>query len=226
MNSIWEQTKYGAMAQEILSDPQPGWLFDITFMSRHGEDLYEQVKNLIPISIELPKYETQYVTQMFLGTERSYPINRKYSGDTTMEFYIRVEDDNQGIYNFLARLQQNRMSFPHYERDMTFDKIVLTMRDRKLQPTTKYTYINCILTNFEMGQMSYEGEEMIKCTLSYHYDFWTKGEENEGVAGVSDEIANQMTGNSPAAPAKQGSIASAGALSLNSNKGIASIARA
>ena len=183
MNSIWEN---GAIGMEILSDPQPGWLFDITFLSRHGEDMYEQIKNLVPISIELPKYETQYVTQMFLGTERSYPINRKYSGDTTIEFYIRVEDDNQGIYNFLARLQQNRMSFPHYERDMTFDKIVLTMRDRKLQPTTKYTYINCILTNFEMGQMSYEGEEMIKCNLSYHYDFWTKDNPNEGAAGIPD----------------------------------------
>ena len=28
-----------------------------------------------------------------------------------------------------------------------------------------------------MGQMSYEGEEMIKCTLSYHYDFWEKDSE-------------------------------------------------
>ena len=223
MNSIWEN---GAIGMEILSDPQPGWLFDIAFLSRHGEDMYEQIKNLVPISIELPKYETQYVTQMFLGTERSYPINRKYSGDTTLEFYIRVEDDNQGIYNFLARLQQNRMSFPHYERDMTFDKIVLTMRDRKLQPTTKYTYINCILTNFEMGQMSYEGEEMIKCNLSYHYDFWTKGEENEGVAGVTDGIANQMTGNSLVAPAKQSSIATTVAMSVNSNNSIASIMRA
>lgn len=209
MNSIWEN---GAIGMEILSDPQPGWLFDITFLSRHGEDMYEQIKNLVPISIELPKYETQYVTQMFLGTERSYPINRKYSGDTTIEFYVRVEDDNQGIYNFLARLQQNRMSFPHYERDMTFDKIVLTMRDRKLQPTTTYTYINCILTNFEMGQMSYEGEEMIKCSLSYHYDFWTKDNPNEGAAGIPDGIANAMQG------VQSVPIAKTGAISLNSVK--------
>lgn len=209
MNSIWENS---AIGMEILSDPQPGWLFDITFLSRHGEDMYEQIKNLVPISIELPKYETQYVTQMFLGTERSYPINRKYSGDTTLEFYVRVEDENQGIYNFLARLQQNRMSFPHYERDMTFDKIVLTMRDRKLQSTTKYTYINCILTNFEMGQMSYESEEMIKCSLSYHYDFWTKDNPNEGAVGIPDGIANAMQG------VQTVPIAKTGAISLNSVK--------
>jgi hypothetical protein len=211
MNSIWEN---GAIGMEILSDPQPGWLFDITFLSRHGEDMHEQIKNLVPISIDLPKYETQYVTQMFLGTERSYPINRKYSGDTTLEFYIRVEDENQGIYNFLARLQQNRMAFPHVERDMTFDTIKLTMRDRKLQPTTVYTYINCILTNFEMGQMSYEGEEMIKCSLSYHYDFWTKDNPNEGVAGVSDGVANAIQG-SQSAPAP---TAKTGAITLNSGK--------
>ena len=211
MNSIWEN---GAIGMEILSDPQPGWLFDITFLSRHGEDMHEQIKNLVPISIDLPKYETQYVTQMFLGTERSYPINRKYSGDTTLEFYIRVEDENQGIYNFLARLQQNRMAFPHVERDMTFDTIKLTMRDRKLQPTTIYTYINCILTNFEMGQMSYEGEEMIKCTLSYHYDFWTKDNPNEGVAGVPDGVADAIQG-SQSAPAP---TAKTGAISLNSGK--------
>lgn len=211
MNSIWEN---GAIGMEILSDPQPGWLFDITFLSRHGEDMHEQIKNLVPISIDLPKYETQYVTQMFLGTERSYPINRKYSGDTTLEFYIRVEDENQGIYNFLARLQQNRMAFPHVERDMTFDTIKLTMRDRKLQPTTVYTYINCILTNFEMGQMSYEGEEMIKCSLSYHYDFWTKDNPNEGVAGVPDGVADAIQG-SQSAPAP---TAKTGAISLNSGK--------
>ena len=211
MNSIWEN---GAIGMEILSDPQPGWLFDITFLSRHGEDMHEQIKNLVPISIDLPKYETQYVTQMFLGTERSYPINRKYSGDTTLEFYIRVEDENQGIYNFLARLQQNRMAFPHVERDMTFDTIKLTMRDRKLQPTTIYTYINCILTNFEMGQMSYEGEEMIKCSLSYHYDFWTKDNPNEGVAGVPDGVADAIQG-SQSAPAP---TAKTGAISLNSGK--------
>lgn len=209
MNSIWEN---GAIGMEILSDPQPGWLFDIAFLSRHGEDMYEQIKNLVPISIELPKYETQYVTQMFLGTERSYPINRKYSGDTTLEFYIRVEDENQGIYNFLARLQQNRMAFPHVERDMTFDTIKLTMRDRKLQPTTTYTYINCILTNFEMGQMSYEGEEMIKCSLSYHYDFWTKDNPNEGASGVPDGVVNAMQGVQSAPAAKTGAI------SLNSSK--------
>ena len=209
MNSIWEN---GAIGMEILSDPQPGWLFDIAFLSRHGEDIYEQIKNLVPISIDLPKYETQYVTRMFLGTERSYPINRKYSGDTTLEFYIRVEDENQGIYNFLARLQQNRMAFPHLERDMTFDTIKLTMRDRKLRPTTTYTYINCILTNFEMGQMSYEGEEMIKCSLSYHYDFWTKDNPNEGVAGVSYGIANAMQGDRSVPTAKTGAI------SLNSSK--------
>lgn len=203
MNSIWEN---GAIGMEILSDPQPGWLFDIAFLSRHGEDMYEQIKNLVPISIELPKYETQYVTQMFLGTERSYPINRKYSGDTTLEFYIRVEDENQGIYNFLARLQQNRMAFPHVERDMTFDTIKLTMRDRKLQPTTTYTYINCILTNFEMGQMSYEGEEMIKCSLSYHYDFWTKDNPNEGASGVPDGVVNAMQGNQSVPTAKTGAI--------------------
>lgn len=203
MNSIWEN---GAIGMEILSDPQPGWLFDIAFLSRHGEDMYEQIKNLVPISIELPKYETQYVTQMFLGTERSYPINRKYSGDTTLEFYIRVEDENQGIYNFLARLQQNRMAFPHVERDMTFDTIKLTMRDRKLQPTTTYTYINCILTNFEMGQMSYEGEEMIKCSLSYHYDFWTKDNPNEGASGVPDGVVNAMQGVQSAPTAKTGAI--------------------
>ena len=216
MNSIWEN---GAIGMEILSDPQPGWLFDITFLSRHGEDMHEQIKNLVPISIELPKYETQYVTQMFLGTERSYPINRKYSGDTTLEFYIRVEDENQGIYNFLARLQQNRMAFPHVERDMTFDTIKLTMRDRKLQPTTTYTYINCILTNFEMGQMSYEGEEMIKCTLSYHYDFWTKDNPNEGLAGAPNGAAQSMN-TDKAAPA---STSKANAIALNANHAKANI---
>jgi len=177
MESIWEQTKYGAMAQEVLADPQPGWLFDIYFLSKHGEDLKEEIKDLRPISIDLPKYETVLVTQSFLGTEKSFPINRKYSGDTSMEFYIRVEDNNKGIYNFLARLQQNQMTFPHLERDRTFDKIRLTMRDRRLNSTTSYTFMNCIITNFEMGQMSYEGEEMIKCTLSYHYDFWEKDSE-------------------------------------------------
>ena len=63
-----------------------------------------------------------------------------------------------------------------------------------------------------MGQMSYESEEMIKCNLSYHYDFWTKDNPNEGAAGIPDGIANAMQ------DVQSVPIAKTGAISLNSVK--------
>lgn len=186
MNSIWEQ--HSEFFE--LSDPQPSWMFDIQFFSENGEDTLSSIQNLMPISIDLPKYETQYVTQTFLGTERSYPINRKYSGDTNMEFYIRVIDvANSGLYEMIANLKQTQTQFAHYERDTRFNKIKVIMKDRCGNPNsqtkeedknklTSYTFVNCFVTNFEIGQMSYESDEMIKCTLSWHYDFWYRNHDS------------------------------------------------
>lgn len=159
------------------SDPQPGWLFEITFESEIS-GASELIKDIIPISITLPTYETITVERWFLGTSKSASINRKYSGDTDMEFYIRTEhEDDQQLFNLLAKTTQKQNGYKHNEFDETYNKIVIKMVDKKGQSTVQYTYYNTIITGFNMGDMSYEGEDMVKCTLSFHYDFWTQNTE-------------------------------------------------
>lgn len=155
------------------SDPQPGWLFNIWFQSE-ASCASDTLKNLIPLNISLPKYETVVVERNFLGTAKSYPINRKYSGDTDMEFIVRTEDDNPELFTHLASINQTQQGFKHYELDRTFNKIVVETVDRTGQVNSRYKYFNVIITEFSLSDLSYDGEDMVKCTLSFHYDFWTK----------------------------------------------------
>lgn len=156
------------------SDPQPGWLFDIKFES-DAAGASEILNDLIAISISLPTYETVTVERFFMGTSKSVAINRKYAGETDMEFYIRTEGENNfQLFSNLSKLSQKRFGFQHLEFDTTFDKIILTLYDKTGQENCKYIYYNCIITAFNLGDISYESEDMIKCTLSFHYDFWNK----------------------------------------------------
>lgn len=155
------------------SDPQAGWLFNIWFQSENaGAD--EVLKNLVPLNISLPTYETIVVERSFLGTEKSFPIKRKYAGDTDMEFIIRSENDDSSLFNNLAMTKQTQQGFKHFELDRTYNKIMVQLVDRKGEVNAVYKYFNAIVTNFSMTDLSYEGEDMVKCTLSFHYDFWTK----------------------------------------------------
>ena len=158
------------------SDPQPNWMFEVSFLSNDGTDL--QLNDLLPITADLPKYETQIIQRNFLGTEKSFAINRKFSGDMSMEFYMRVEHDREELLNtvsgLLDRPKQPMDPWYHNELDRTIDKIKVELKDRKGNTRQIYTFMNCIISNFSMTELSYEGEEQVKCTLEWHYDYWSK----------------------------------------------------
>lgn len=156
-----------------LSDPQPTWLFNIVFQS-DTPNADETLKDLIPISVGLPTYETILTTRSFLGTEKSYPIMRKYSGDTDMEFIIRTANENDELFKILASIKQTQFGYKHFELDRTFNKMIVQIIDKRGNISTTYKYYNIIITKFDLTNLSYEGEDMMKCTLSLHYDFWSK----------------------------------------------------
>jgi len=156
-----------------LSDPQSNWLFNIWFQS-DTPGASDVLKNLIPINVSLPKYETIVIERNFLGTSKSFPIKRKYDGETDMEFIIRTENDDENLYNNLALIKQTQSGFKHFEFDRTYNKIIIETVDRMGKVNATYKYYNVIVTNFSLSDLGYDGSDMVKCTLSFHYDFWTK----------------------------------------------------
>lgn len=90
-----------------LSDPMGTWLFDVQFFNVNptagglNKFLTEKSTNgdLVVTSCTLPGHETEIVTRNYFGSEKSYPILRKYGGDCEMRFDIRAEnDDNATLY--------------------------------------------------------------------------------------------------------------------------------
>lgn len=194
MQTIWQNSNYFN-----LSDPQPSWLFEIVFMS-DAPGAEQNVKDLIPISISLPQYETVTVERYFMGTCKSAPINRKYAGDSDMSFYVRtVAADNEQLYT-LGNVNQVPSPFQHLELDRTYNKIKVKIYSKVGEVETEYTYYNAIITALNFGEVAYEEEGMIQCTLSFHYDFWDKSGataaeetvENDGMATAMSEAMDKI----------------------------------
>lgn len=166
----------------LKSDPQPNWLFDITFMSDKPLDLSDKLNNCIPISFTLPQHTTTYVERYCLGIKKSVPVARDYSGDSQMEFIIRTENSENDYLKELGNVHENILDeFKHLEQDRTYNKIEVKMYSRALNKgkVTIYTYYNVILTEMTLGEISYEGEEAVKASMTYHYDYWTVREEGQ-----------------------------------------------
>lgn len=163
------------------SAPLASWIFTVEFYS--GLDAVKMINlqedlSAIPVKIDLPSFETQTVTQKFFGTEKSFVIGRKHSGETTLEFnaYCCQKENEFIIKNFIKEwtgvFLYGNGSYQRKEFDTVFDKITVSLYNRTDNKIYSYIFINCIPTKIELGSMSYESEDKVKFNLGIHYDDW------------------------------------------------------
>lgn len=143
-------------------------------------------RSMIAIRVDLPTFDTQLVQKHFLGTEKSFPILRKYGGDTTLEFYTHTDphENNFIVYNFFKRFadktqlqQQNK--FYHKEFITVFNQIEISVGDRPDGNEVYLYYLNnCIVTKIDTGSLTYEGQEALKYSMTVHYDDWSIAEKD------------------------------------------------
>lgn len=173
---------YDNILSKPPSNPLPNYLFRVVFQCNDGlsnDKKYvldnDKNRSMIAIQIDLPSFETNIVTKKFLGSEKSFPIYRKNSGDTTLAFYAHAEqkDNDFIIYNFFKKIQEKyNGKYWHYENYNFFDNICIWLCSPNKEFQYVYHLINCTVTKIDQGQLSYEGSEAIKYTMSVHYDDW------------------------------------------------------
>ena len=94
-------------------------------------------RSMIAIKVDLPSFETQLVQKHYLGTEKSFPILRKYGGDTTLAFYTHTDphENNFVVYNFFKKFSdktqmQQQNKYYHKEFITIFNQIEISIGDR------------------------------------------------------------------------------------------------
>lgn len=121
------------------------------------------------------------------GSEKSFPVLRKYGNDTTLEFYAYTDrHDNSFIFhNFIKDYLKANLNgvgiYYHKEFVKPFDEIDIEIYNRTDNHIYTYKLINCIVTNFDEGTVSYESNDMIKFNLTVHYDDWYVSQYEEGL---------------------------------------------
>jgi hypothetical protein len=171
------------MLQLPKSPPLPNYMFNVSFFYYKGMENSKKYildndldKSMIAVQVDLPSFETKLVTRKYFGSEKSYPVYRSNAGETSLVFYAHsVAKDNDFIVsNFFKKLNERlKDEYVHYERYKIFDKIVISVGfNAGGQETYQYTLRNCLVTKIDQGQLSYEGSEAVKYTMTVHYDDW------------------------------------------------------
>jgi hypothetical protein len=177
------QTLHTSTLQLPPSTPLPNYIFNVAFYyykglkNERGFTLDNDNKiSMVAVQVDLPTFETKLVTKKFFGSEKSYPVYRSNAGETSLVFYAHAQPKENDfiVSNFFKKYEERiNNEYVHYERFQTFDKIVISVGLRAGGPESyKYTLRNCLVTKIDQGQLSYEGSEAIKYTMSVHYDDW------------------------------------------------------
>ena len=174
--------------------PQPNYFFKVVFdgsdLSGETVDFLTSIANndkCISYAATLPKSTTKTVTQWYRGTPMTRIVNQDRSGDTNLEFII-----NRGGLGELKTLfdtdgytldEIDVDEFEHFEFSRSFSKIyIYLLASNAYEPsellsdeniTAKYTLYNCVVTSLDFGNLSYDGNEMVKLAVTVHYDYWS-----------------------------------------------------
>jgi hypothetical protein len=169
--------------------PVPTWMFQVYFY--FGQDFIS--KNDIPtdttsldsftcIKVDLPKFTINQKTVSFLGASMNVNVYRDLSGETTLDFWCAANEKTgrnpDGIINFMDAVLPGHDGtltdyFRHDEFMQVFDKIDIIVMNIDGSTFRKIRLYNPTVQEFNFaGEMSYEGEEGLRWTLTVHYDAW------------------------------------------------------
>lgn len=160
------------------------------------EELNSLTYEIQPISCSLPTEETHTAEQFYLGTKRTVTTYKDRSGECTMEFYYRdisisvelddptsVTNKNVSFFNLLAlansvdssQTTEQIIKKPIHSELLKplFRKITISLFNADTSAANDYVLVNPIITNIEhSGDLSYESEDLVKWTITIHYDWW------------------------------------------------------
>lgn len=169
--------------------PVPTWMFKVYFY--FGQDFIR--KNNLPadttsldsftcIKVDLPKFTINQKTVSFLGTSMNVNVYRDLSGETTLDFWCAANEktgkNSDGIINFMDTVLPGNDGtltdhFRHDEFMQVFDTIDIIVMNIDGSTFRKIRLYNPTIQEFTFaGEMSYEGEEGLRWTLTVHYDAW------------------------------------------------------
>lgn len=164
--------------------------------SNFPEELTSLTYEIQPISCSLPTEETHTAEQFYLGTKRTVTTYKDRSGECTMEFYYRdisisvelddptsVTNKNVSFFNLLAlansadssQTTEQIIKKPIHSELLKplFRKITIRLFNADTSEANDYILVNPIITNIEhSGDLSYESEDLVKWTITIHYDWW------------------------------------------------------
>lgn len=176
--------------------PQASYLFKVCFYGDENDageviDMLLDVNNndeAVSMTATLPKAQVKTVTQWYKGTPKTRVVNMDRSGDTNLTFVVRRTGFGRltDLFNVTGYDIESDFEFNHDEFFRNFSKIkIYLLKSNNIKPTKllnksnrtmTYTLYNCVVTNFEFGELSYESNDYIKMTATVHYDYWSAEE--------------------------------------------------
>lgn len=172
--------------------PQASYLFKVSFDGTDipGEmiDTLVNINNddsAVSITATLPKAQTKTVTQWYKGTPKTRIVNMDRSGETTLTFILRRNGFGAlaSLFHINGFDIDSNNDFKHEEFETLFNKIeIYTLKTNRWSPgklinnkniSSNYTLYNCVVTNLDFGEVSYESSEYLKLIVTVHYDYWS-----------------------------------------------------
>lgn len=177
--------------QPSWNQPQTSWMFNVVLeltneaKQRYGMDVIPTDPSFLCIKADIPKFESQTKDFYFFGSKMTKNIFRDYSGDTTLEFWLRGSETKTGIdtpskkralIDMLIPKEQPFVIddlYPHKEFENIFASIQIVLLKVDGTIFKVFELENPIITNVEFGSVSYDSEDGLKISLSVHYDHWS-----------------------------------------------------
>lgn len=177
--------------QPSWNQPQTSWMFEVVLQlsvvaeKRYGVSNIATDPTFVCISADIPKYESTTKQFFFFGSSMSKNIYRNYSGETTLQFWLRgseikLDSDDPSkkiaLIDILAPKRDSIAvddSYPHKELMQLFSQIQIKLLKADGSIFRTFDLENPIVTNVEFGNVSYEDDAGMKISMTVHYDYWS-----------------------------------------------------
>lgn len=124
-------------------------------------------------SISLPKSNNEKFEVATRGHKTRHAGIQNYEGTMTLTFNETVDN---ALFNFVKAWRELLWST---RRGQAFSKadytatLLITLLDNQDNPRAKYTVFGCFLEDDDFGELTGEGSEAIRPTLTLSYDYYT-----------------------------------------------------
>lgn len=173
--------EYNIFTSELdnLADPMRTDLFSVIFYDSSGYTYKYAVldsSQFYPHHATLPKQSNVIAKRWFFGSYRQDVINSDRGGETTLEFYMRCDQNyNMKLLQFLGEaisdeFLDEEIRYKHIEFDKKFDKIEIITRDNQFKDGLIYTLYNCNVHELTLSDLDAGSADILKLTATVTFD--------------------------------------------------------